>query len=145
MVRIILTSFPGEEHHCGCDDTKPSSPFAISSLVFIVRWVSGCWQIISYPAEDERVSGGSRSSTGDGRLRSYLDPIPGQCGSGMQVCAYNSVPPGAVGGIYGSGCFQLSSNFSVSVNSACREMLAESCTFRRALIRGCGLHTLCCR
>ena len=27
---------------------------------------------------------------------------------------YRLVPPGAVGGMYGSGCFQLSSSFSVS-------------------------------
>lgn len=28
-----------------------------------------------------------------------------------------NVPPGAVGGLYGSGCFHLSNNFSVSLNN----------------------------
>jgi hypothetical protein len=29
------------------------------------------------------------------------------------------LPPGAVGGLYGSGCFHFSSSFSVSLNSIC--------------------------
>lgn len=42
------------------------------------------------------MAGDSRSVEGTGRLRSYL------------------LPPGAVGALYGSGCFHLSSRFSVS-------------------------------
>lgn len=60
---------------------------------------------------------GSRSKIGDGRFRSNLDPA--QLAFFFLyaiVCAVS--PPGAHGGTYGSGCFQLWSNFSVSANRA---------------------------
>lgn len=34
------------------------------------------------------------------------------------------VPPGAVGGLYGSGCFHFSSSFSVSMNRTCPSLSA---------------------
>lgn len=36
------------------------------------------------------------------------------------------IPPGAVGALYGSGCFQFSSNFSVSCSNICIFYIAPS-------------------
>lgn len=36
------------------------------------------------------------------------------------------VPPGAVGAVYGSGCFQFSRSFSVSFRSACPRTVSHS-------------------
>lgn len=65
-----------------------------------------------------------RSVLGTGRLRWYL------------------LPPGAVGGLYGSGCFHLSSNSSVSWMIACDQVRNSS---RPRSTHGGMERTLCCR
>lgn len=68
-----------------------------------------------------------RSKTGDGRFLSYFDPTtkvslffllnrPRRTAVGSMLC----IPPGAVGGTYGSGCFQPFSSFSVSESRVCK-------------------------
>ena len=64
-----------------------------------------------------------RSRIGDGRLRSYLLPVSGQRLT-SNLTSRGHGPPGAVGGTYGSGCFQLSSNFSVSESRAFRRQIS---------------------
>lgn len=65
-----------------------------------------------------------RSSIGQGKLRSYLEPVQFRqhCRIRGRVAVYpevhNNEPPGAVGGRYGSGCFHFSSRFSVSLISS---------------------------
>lgn len=54
-----------------------------------------------------------------------------------------NVPPGAVGWVYGSGCFHFSSSFSVSFNNACKgseisQWGGASANFSE------GAHTRCC-
>lgn len=53
--------------------------------------------------------GDSRSKCGQGKLRSYL------------------LPPGAVGGLYGSGCFHFSNNSSVCSKSTCKIQVISIC------------------
>lgn len=60
----------------------------------------------------------------------------GKSGGGMFLSYFE--PPGAAGGLYGSGCFHFTRSFSVSVNSnciGCQPARTEYCR----LARSCGV------
>lgn len=73
------------------------------------------WRLLS-----TALSSHSRSRFGTGKLRSYLDP------------------PGAVGGLYGSGCFHFSSKASVSWKSAYVLRVNMGPELRRSWLEGRG-------
>ena len=60
----------------------------------------------------------------------------GRSGAGRFLS--NFEPPGAAGGLYGSGCFHFTRSFSVSVNSNCIGCQPEK-TGRCRLARSCGI------
>jgi len=63
----------------------------------------------------------ARSSSGEGRFRSYFDPALLSTSTFAGRRGVGDEPPGAVGGTYGSGCFHVCNNFSVSCRSACTD------------------------
>jgi hypothetical protein len=83
-----------------------------------------------------------RSRIGQGRLRSYLEPtssvsMPYPRPERIRIRG-GCIPPGAVGGRYGSGCFHFSSRASVSLISSCSRALAGSYKAARGVRGGSG-------
>lgn len=75
---------------------------------------------------ESRKGENSPSVTCAGKFLSYLDPvrvisITDILHPGFTLCCagVRNIPPGAVGGQYGSGCFHVCSSFSVSLKRAC--------------------------
>lgn len=81
-----------------------------------------------------------RSRIGAGRLRSYFEPGIRQHFLAQRVILNVIVPPGEVGGRYGSGCFHFSNKFSVSCIRICGEKVSEALA-----VDYFYLHTRCCR
>lgn len=57
-----------------------------------------------------------RSNIGGGRFRSHLVPVI-EPSAHLQLEQAATIPPGAVGGLYGSGCLYCSNMRSVSATS----------------------------
>jgi hypothetical protein len=104
----------------------PRDQFPVSHLRLHdhLRW--GCQRLAH---NEQKGEGHSRSRTGQGKLRSYLDPawivsITVSAAVPEMYPRCSNEPPGAVGGRYGSGCFHFSSSDSVSLISSYGEASA---------------------